>query len=770
MKFLVFVFFAQALQALVAAQQTSDSDPLVVFVSEAFSVYTEVTSILSSVVSAASEAAATSSTIEASTTPSSTSTNPSDTEEAPTVSSPAASRSSGLSLSTTADPSTLSPAHLATSSVVGATAETGSATASSSGSKHESKLPIILGCVLGALVLGLLILTLLICCKRRRRGAAPRHRALSPEEDEVDSWRLTRHSDLTESRHTSRHSLGAPGSAPLMADHPAFRNYPEQGNPFAPVPPPPRRTAPNSRAGLTDGMVPGDEAFLNEKETRRRSRSRSRSGGLATHDGPHKGAALAALPVAAAAGAGLVHKHNDEKKEGRELVGEETPRYEPDMRPRIQRKPVPVNDANNSEPWPYSPVSPIDTNIEPDPPAGISSRSSADSGRSFGRDAARANASFDRQYAPDNSGLEHEPDHNHRLATGAAGVAVGAIGGAVLADRHNRRRSRSTSTGPSHPHSQSPQRPALPTNGEEHDRRPSPGTSRPQSIFGDAVAAQPPAHAERSAPATVSPSPLYSPLEPGGPEIPPVPATRSRRNSALGTAAPAAAVYSYTNRPPNPSPLSSEMRPGRSYDPLPTAGMLDTSRGSGSPHRRRRSTSRYSYSYDNDNNNDDTNYDAYPPIPVQGAEYYPDDGTLSHSALANGIVGDNGYPHMGISRRRSGGDYDFQDAGLQTGPAPPLPTARSGVSASDDSSWRMSSDMPLGWQRERDWESERQREMAMDGSESPRTSGAYARDSGVGGLGATGKGRSKRFRASDVAMRDDVHLYHPGGDGVGQAY
>jgi len=67
----------------------------------------------------------------------------------------------------------------------------------------------------------------------------------------------------------------------------------------------------------------------------------------------------------------------------------------------------------------------------------------------------------------------------------------------------------------------------------------------------------------------------------------------------------------------------------------------------------------------------------------------------------------------------------------------------------------MSSGMPVGWQRER-----------RDSSESPRNSGAYARDSGVSGVGAGRNGRS-RLRASDFASKDDMALYP--GEGVGQA-
>lgn len=62
--------------------------------------------------------------------------------------------------------------------------------------------------------------------------------------------------------------------APSLSQHPAMRQ-PE--NPFVPVPPSPRRTAPNSRAGLTDGMVAGDSPYLMDEKAPLRDRSRSNS-------------------------------------------------------------------------------------------------------------------------------------------------------------------------------------------------------------------------------------------------------------------------------------------------------------------------------------------------------------------------------------------------------------------------------------------------------------------------------------------------------------
>ncbi len=88
----------------------------------------------------------------------------------------------------------------------------------------------------------------------------------------------------------SEHHRANHSHAPSLSQHPAMRSEPE--NPFVPVPPSPRRTAPNSRSGLTDGTVPGQDAYilpekqrLHKSSDRSRSRSNSRphSAGLPTH-------------------------------------------------------------------------------------------------------------------------------------------------------------------------------------------------------------------------------------------------------------------------------------------------------------------------------------------------------------------------------------------------------------------------------------------------------------------------------------------------------
>lgn len=582
---------------------------------------------------------------------------------------------------------------------------------------------------------------------------------------------------------SSHHAYGGAGIAPPMSQHPAFRGHqPEHTNPFVPVPPPPRRSAPNSRAGLTDGSVPGDDPFL-EKEiggAARPSTSRSRD---SSHN---RGVPLAAGVAGAAIGAGLLHHHNRKHQDDEKtLVTEEPASYtateparnlDPVVPAKISRKPVPINTVNNSEPWPYSPVSPIDPATESTALTGFPNRTSQESRRSFSRDAARANAAFDHQYSPQNhllqepelpSSTENGHGHGQALATAAAGLAVGGIGGAALARHHdNQRRSRSSSSGGSGnrrsighghtSHSQSPHRRPGPIQNDSYTPVGSTDSSSNNSYtYSDAVPTQPSYNQEdpviTSRPA-IAPTPTQtqtnSPPEPY--DVPAIPTTRSRRNSALGTAAPSAAAFSYINRPAIPSPLSSEIRHDRSFSPprMPSRSPRRHSRGR---------ASQDSTAYD----------DVYSSNPwVSGGHHYPHNAMLpsepyqyrersahdmppldSDINTDKAIVGDNGYPHMGVPRRKSGGEYDFENGpfGPQTLPAPSQldgSATRSSTLNSDDSAWRLSSGMPGGWRR---------------------ASGEYSRISGEQPRRIPG-----RLRASDVEKGDGQyqHRYY---EGVGQA-
>ncbi|KEF56203.1 uncharacterized protein A1O9_07784 [Exophiala aquamarina CBS 119918] len=548
---------------------------------------------------------------------------------------------------------------------------------------------------------------------------------------------------------SNHHAFVAAGAAPLMSQHPAFRGQQlSHENPFVPVPPPPRRSTPNSRAGLTDGMVPGGDPFL-EKEIRgsgRPSTSRSRD------SSNQRLGALAAGVAGAAVGAGLIHHHNRKQQDDEKtLVTEEPshpatePQFEPNPVPqsKITRKPVPINSINNSDlSWPYSPVSPIDPAAESAALAEFPTRSSQESLRSFSRDAARANAAFDREYSPQ-TGLLHKSDletsqadshgHGQALATAAAGLAVGGIGGAALVRHHdNQRRSRSSSSGSGnrcgfgpHSHSESPHRLSDPFQRDESTPLSSTDNSSNNIYaYSDALPTQPsygytagqaeepilsqqvapPAPPAAAAAAAAQPQP-YSQTDPYG--IPPVPVTGSRRKSTLGTAAPGAAAFSYINRPAIPSPLSSEVRHDYRSDPpprMPSRSPRRSSRGaSGGIRRASQDSTPYDDVYSSNpgmvsNRNDDYQYH-----PQYSEPQDLHDSVLSRSDKA--IVGDNGYPHMGIPRRKSGGEYDFESSGPfgpQTlpGSAPNDDAGtRSSTLKSDDSTWRLSSGMPGGWCR-----------------------------------------------------------------------
>ena len=208
-----------------------------------------------------------------------------------------ASSSASSSPSTTAAPAPASASH--------------AAAAAHHGLSEGAKIGIIVGCVVGGLLL-LALLGLCCCCLFRRRRRSKRHTTVTPVEDEeVKSWK----SPINPGRHYSNYSPAQRGQlptehsptvplmaaaptehhvynekAPSLSQHPAMR---QNENPFVPEPPSPRRTAPNSRAGLTDGMVPGAAAYvIPEKQGLRKSSSRSRSNsetrpqssGLPTHN------------------------------------------------------------------------------------------------------------------------------------------------------------------------------------------------------------------------------------------------------------------------------------------------------------------------------------------------------------------------------------------------------------------------------------------------------------------------------------------------------
>ncbi|KAL2054571.1 hypothetical protein ABVK25_005319 [Lepraria finkii] len=194
-------------------------------------------------------------------------------------------------------------------------AATSKAAAASSGLREGAKIGIIVGAIIAALLI-LAIIAGIFCClvrsrrRRKRRAAAPVEAEGSPR-----PW----NSPINPGRHYSNYSPAQRGDIPMeqhptvplmaaaatghnaradkplsLSQHPAMRQ-PE--NPFVPVPPSPRRTEPNHRSGVTDGLITGvgagaGAAAISHHRHHDRSRSRDklepRSTGLPTHNDPDR--------------------------------------------------------------------------------------------------------------------------------------------------------------------------------------------------------------------------------------------------------------------------------------------------------------------------------------------------------------------------------------------------------------------------------------------------------------------------------------------------
>lgn len=176
-------------------------------------------------------------------------------------------------------------------------AATSSASASPShgGTNHKTLIIAVVCSVVGVVLLAL-ILALLCCCMMRRRRKNRKQRNPTPvTDDEVKGWKGGNpdKNDRTYIPPQYGHipdmeaqPMIAPAAVPTAATRestPTINKYPayRHENPFVPVPPSPRRTAPNSRSGLTDGTVPGDHPYIlpagDPEKQRLRSRSRSHS-------------------------------------------------------------------------------------------------------------------------------------------------------------------------------------------------------------------------------------------------------------------------------------------------------------------------------------------------------------------------------------------------------------------------------------------------------------------------------------------------------------
>ncbi|KAH0844889.1 hypothetical protein FOPE_09548 [Fonsecaea pedrosoi] len=510
-----------------------------------------------------------------------------------------------------------------------------------------------------------------------------------------------------------------------MSEHPAFRTSQGYENPFVPVPPPPRRTAPNSRPGLTDGMIPGDDPFV--KEIGKPSRSESISSTYSTH---HVGGIAAGI-AAAAAGAGLMHSYDHHPDENEPMVSP-VPASDRTVPAQITRKPVPVHYANNSEPWPYSPVSPIDPVAENAGFMASPRKSGGESGPSLSRDPARANTVFDQDYAPHGGALGQD-DHGLGAATG--GSDAGPVGVAALGHWDNRDYHRSRSRSSSSKRHSRPSM-ALPSDGLKKGGRTS----------GD--------HGSSQAYKDVLPQKSYDGSLPG--EHDPyrasaTPPPRSRRNSAFGPAHPGAVAFNGANRPVVPSPLSSEVPRDPSYSP---------------PRSRARglsgSSSRFSFSYEPVADD----YGAYPPFSITSSNF--DRGKTGQDKTPT----DQSTSDLTRPGVTSANEYVLTATSGPLGPQPHIETLpsssgdRKAAMDTDDAPWRMSDGMPAGWQR--------------TSTDSPRNSREHMRkrDSGVTmGTGAgLGGRRGRRLRASDIAGSstarpgiDDDRYGYGYGYGYGQA-
>jgi hypothetical protein len=256
--------------------------------------------------------------------------------------------------------------------------------------------------VLGALALALLLLVLvLICCHRRRKARS--QRAISLSDEDIDSWRGNSRHGLPQTGFLGTHATSgvdhsmAAATAPDMAEHPAFRNSHE--NPFVPVPPPPRRTAPNSKVGLTDGMVPGQEPFISGKGHRINGVGGT-SSSLPPQDhnyNHHGGEALAAGVGGAALGAAAMHHHN--KDPDSDPASQK--RYSGNRRSLV-RKPVP--DAIHTE---------------------------------DGSNTALLNRAANSPTLSPFDSAGHDRSHSQEaLLAGGAAAGAGALGGAAVANHH----------------------------------------------------------------------------------------------------------------------------------------------------------------------------------------------------------------------------------------------------------------------------------------------------------------------------------------------
>ncbi|KAK5096798.1 hypothetical protein LTS08_007288 [Lithohypha guttulata] len=480
--------------------------------SDAQSIYTAVTSIL-----APTTASTTTSTRATSTSSSSTSTS--------STSSTSSSSTTSVSNASITPTPTTTPSLTSASTSVAAASQ--SSSASTSGGGGVDTLPIVLGCTLGALALAALLALLFLCHRRKRRSAkSAKHRPLSPDDDEINSWRHTRpyvRSEKSPLGHTVP-IAGTAATAPLMSERSTLYPDHHHQNPFVPVPPPARRT--HSRAGLQDvteysahpyspDHFPPHSRPIFEPAQHDRDNHHAMAAGLG-------GATLGGLAAHAR------DRHVRKRSSSRGRHTDDNPRYseaEHNTLPEaatVDRRSGSVSRANAKEPWPFMDAS----------------RRSMDGSTSRSRS---LSVNHEHYMTPDQHPVESMPSSG--FFNGAA--AGGSTG--LLAPRRTGGRS--------------PQRKGILKNTTSQ-------FSTSSSSSNDRT---------YSTHSTVSPETEMADSGPHELEsaiIPPLPVQRERRDSALGTAAPmgAAAAHSNFSKSGSESPRLSMVPPPihtsePSYDP-----------------------------------------------------------------------------------------------------------------------------------------------------------------------------------------------------------
>ncbi|KAF2455461.1 hypothetical protein BDY21DRAFT_395606, partial [Lineolata rhizophorae] len=301
-KFLLFPLLAHLVARPIQAQEDENTD-VQDLIDGAVSLFTEATSVLGPVYTQVVDEAQ--SIIDAANSQNAAASSTTSDAASSSATEASSSTTASASSSTAAESSSLTfPSTLSISSSLSNALPTSSSTAEddSSDDDDDNNIPIIVGTVLGAVVLALLILLVWLVLRRRKNK---KRGGYTTTNSDIEGWNnATEQPDMAATHDARLHSQlmgrdpisGAPvapaaaataagaglgarhhhrhqrsGSSldePDLADHPAFRNESttsssSRENPFTPVPPPPRRmAAPNSRPGLTDGMVPGQEPYL----------------------------------------------------------------------------------------------------------------------------------------------------------------------------------------------------------------------------------------------------------------------------------------------------------------------------------------------------------------------------------------------------------------------------------------------------------------------------------------------------------------------------